>query len=215
MKKTATIIGALSALLIGSAAMAQNTVAVDQFVCNSEGDYGMQAIHDGSGNTAFVQDDTPADEVIYRASFEFDPNTLSQPHASKFMIAAALQEGAGLRPFQVLMSFNNVNGNKVWCQYAQNNGNIGASAKLDVLPGEFNNVMIEWVQSDPAPAANGVCRVTVTNTGGTNSVEANGFRNAAFAVGRARMGITGRAAIPNNGTMCFDDFQSFRTLAAP
>lgn len=209
---------AAAALLVGGLAMAGSNSLDVNAGCASEGSFGLEAIHDGtSTNNVFVQTDTPADESIYRVSFDFNPNGMDAPHAGKWYVGAALQEGAGSRPFQAICSFNIVNGFRCWCQYIQNNGILAATGKVDVPDNSFNTMMYEWVQSDPAPdPANGVCRITNVTT--TQTAESTGFRNAAFAVGRYRMGITGRAqvlALGDGGSHCFDDFQSFRTLSAP
>jgi hypothetical protein len=199
---------------LGAAALqAANSLDVNAG-CASEGSFGLEAIHDGTTNTTFVEDGTPASETLYRMSFDFNTDTLNVPHAGKFFIAVALQEGAGLRPAQLIVSFNNVNGWRAWCQFAQNNGAIGKTPlgdKVTVNSGITQQLMLEWRQSQGGGIDDGICRLTNVTT--SESTEVTDIRNSVYSIGRARIGITGRAAIPTGGSLCFDDFQSFRTLA--
>lgn len=212
MKKVTTMMFiALAVLLIGTTAQAQNTSDVNA-TCAAEGSFGYQVTKaPGSGNTVWVQDDTPDSEGVYRMQFQYNFATMVVPHGGKYFIAVALQEGVGKRPAQMIVSYNNVNGFKVWCQAAHNNGNIWTTPKVSVPGNTWQTLMLEFRQSQGGGIDDGICRVTNVTSGEFG--ELTGFRNSAYSVGRARIGLTGRASIPVSGYSCWDDFSSFRTLA--
>lgn len=212
MKKVTTMMFiALAVLLIGTTAQAQSTSDVNGN-CAAEGSFGYEVTKAGGAtNTVWVQDDTPDSEGVYRMQFQFNTATMNSPHRGKYMIAVALQEGAGQRPAQMLLSYNNVNGYKVWCQTAHNNTVIYATNKVDVAAGTWQTLMLEFRQSQGGGIDDGLCRITNVTSGA--SEEIIDFRNSNYAVGRARIGLTGRAQVPVSGTHCWDDFSSFRTLA--
>jgi hypothetical protein len=212
MRKLGTIMTiALALTFVGSVAQAQNTWDVNAG-CAASGSYGFEIIKvAGQTNTVFVEDDTPDNEAVYRMQYDFNTDTMTVPHRGKYMVGVALQEGAGQRPAQVLVSYNITNGWKVWVQTAHNNTIIYATPKLTLNPGVWQTIMVEWRQSQGGGIDDGLVRVTNVSTGET--AEITDFRNSNYAVGRARIGLTGRASVPNNGSHCFDNFESFRTLA--
>jgi hypothetical protein len=196
---------------VGTTVQAQSTSAVNGN-CAAEGSYGYEVTKaPGATNTVWVEDDTPDNEGVYRMQFQFNTKDMTVPHRGKYFIAVALQEGAGLRPAQMIMSYNVVNGFKVWCQMAHNNGNIWSTGKVSVPENTWQTLMLEFRQSQGGGIDDGMCRITNVSSGETYSLE--NFRNSAYSVGRARIGLTGRAMIPTSGTHCWDDFASFRTLA--
>lgn len=212
MKKVTTMLFiALAVLLIGTTAQAQSTSDVNG-ACAAEGSFGYEVTKaPGATNTVWVQDDTPDNEGVYRMQFQFNTATMNAPHQGKYMIAVALQEGAGQRPAQMLLSYNIANGFKAWCQTAHNNGVLYATDKVSVTAGAWQTLMLEFRQSQGGGIDDGLCRITNVSSG--ESYEIINFRNSAYAVGRARIGLTGRAQVPISGTHCWDDFSSFRTLA--
>lgn len=212
MKKVTTMLFiALAVLLIGTTAQAQSTSDVNGD-CAAEGSFGYEVTKaTGATNTVWVQDDTPDNESVYRMQFQFNTATMTVGHRGKYMIAVALPEAAGQRPAQMLLSYNNTNGFKAWCQTAHNNGIIWATPKVSVATGTWQTLMLEFRQSQGGGTDDGLCRVTNVTT--TESGEIIDFRNGNYSVGRARIGLTGRAQVPISGTHCWDDFSSFRTLA--
>lgn len=185
--------------------------------CVAEGEYAMRVTFNTSSDHAFVEADSNQgfnNETVMRASYDINLRDLRVPHRHKFFVHSALPAGAGLRPYQLLVSFNNVNGFKTWCQAAQNNGVIAAGPKVDLDPDNYNRVQVEWAHNEPGET-DALCKVTVI--GGDSSTLTN-FRNTNHTIGRVRMGANGRIIpamgnAPGRDTMCFDDFQSFRTLA--
>ncbi len=201
----------LAVLLAGSTVQAQNTWAVNG-ACAAEGSFGFQVTKAvGGSNTVFVEDDTPDNETVYRMQYQFNTATMVVPHQGKYIVGVALQEGAGQRPAQVLISYNASNGWKVWLQTPHNNGVLYATPKVDLTPATWQTLMIEFQKSQGGGIDDGMVRITNVSTAA--SAEITNFRNSNYTVGRARIGLTGRATIPTSGTHCFDDFSSFRTLA--
>ncbi len=212
MKKfTMIMLVAVAVLAVGTTVKAQSSSAVNGN-CAAEGSYGYEVTKaPGATNTVWVEDDTPDNEGVYRMQFQFNSKDMQVGHAAKYIIAVALQEGAGQRPAQMLISYNITNGFKVWCQSAHNNGVIYASPKVTIATNDWQTLMLEFRQSQGGGIDDGLCRITNVSTGATGAIE--NFRNSSYAVGRARIGLTGRAQVPISGTHCWDDFASFRTLA--
>lgn len=210
-KINVTLLIGLAVLLVGSTAQAQNEWFVNG-TCAAEGTYGFQVVHNSGTNTVFVQDDTPDHEGSYRMQFQFHVGSMVMPHRGKYYIGVALQDDAGQRPFQVVISNNNTNGVKVWAQTAHNNTVIYATDKVSITdPTSWVTLQVEWRQSVGGGTDDGLVRVTNVTEG--TSAEITGFRNSAYTVGRARIGLTGRATVPAGGYHCWDEFESYRTLA--
>lgn len=194
--------------------------------CVQEGQYGMRIIgDDGFANEAFVQAGSGngiLDESIMRTSFwvNTDSFTTDTHGARHFLITTVGPQQA--RPFQV-MYIRNLNKDKHQirglclrnCQTPPNcTRNI--TSTLDLGAG-WNQITMEWSHNAtlaPNPP-DGACKLSIT--GGPNagaSTEVLGRYNQ-YVVRQLRLGMTGGANIDpsTQGDMCFDDFQSFRTLA--
>ncbi len=190
--------------------------------CVQEGDYAMRiTAEDGFANESYVQAGGTvgvSDETMVRVTFWVNTdNFTSAVHGSRhFLVTTVGAQQA--RPFQV-MYIRNLNKDKHQIRglCLRNCATPPACAKnitgtLDLAAG-WNQIMMEWSHNPsvaPAPP-DGVCRLTVV---GGASTELYGRYNQ-YVVRQMRLGMTGGANIDptTQGEMCFDHFQSFRTLA--
>jgi len=199
---------------LAGSAMAQNTVYADAAAAMNGTNFGMILDLDGTTSNAFVEDRTPADETVYRASFWLDPNTLPVGEADKFVIFLARHSSFTniLR-----LQFNFRNGNyRVRLQVLKNN-NQWADCRLNGATGtrfitigdEPTHITVESVFGDST-----VALARVTANGVTHYKDT--YQSAAWSVDRIRMGgprMPQAQGGPFVGDVYFDEFESFRTLA--
>jgi hypothetical protein len=199
--------------LAGSAA-AQNTVYADASAAMNGTNYGLVLDLDGSSGNAFVEDQTPADETVYRASFWFDPNNLAMSPTDKFVIFLA-RHSSFTNVLRLQLNYQN-GSYRVRLQVLKNNSawadtrlNDTDGARFITIGNEPTWITVEAVFGDAATSlaqvtANGVTHYKTT------------YQSTLWSVDRIRMGgpRMGEAqGGPFNGTVYFDEFESFRTLA--
>ena len=218
MKKV-TLLAACIVLLAGSA-MAQNTLSVTPGAALEGTNYGMEIYLDGSTNTVYVEDDTPVDETVYRAVFSIDPNSFTMAQgASRFAIFFGRDfNPTGGMPSGGMLRIEMVKKNdkfRILAKIKKNNGlwvktNTPGTGWL-VLGDEPRRVMLEYV----AGPSSGVIRLVRLDT--MSTVENTGVNNSFWNLDNIRLGaprlMTGIGSF--NGTMYFDEFESYRTLATP
>jgi hypothetical protein len=216
MKALRMTLMVVAIVALAGSAMAQNTVYVqgDGTGAMNGTNFGLTLDLDGTTSNAFVEDQTPADETIYRASFWFDPNSLPMNPADKFVIFLARHSSFN----NVLrLQFNFQNGNyRVRLQVKKNN-NVWADCRLDGATGvrfitigdEPTQITIESVFGDST-----VALARVTANGVTHFKDT--YQSSAWSVARIRMGGPRMAQAqggPFVGEVYFDEFESYRTLA--
>jgi hypothetical protein len=210
--KTALIVVAVVA--VAGSASAANTVYADASAAMNGTNFGLVLDLDGTTTNAFVEDQTPADETVYRASFWFDPNDLAMTNTNKFVIFLARTSTFN----NVLrLQFNYLSGNyRVRLQVKKNN-DAWADCRLngDLGP-RFMNIGNEptWITVEVRYGSNTESLAQVTVNGVTHYKD--GYWSNAWAVDRVRLGGPRMAQAqggPFNGTVLFDEFESYRTMA--
>lgn len=210
-----------SILLVLATVCATPALADSLAVTNAaaiDGNFGLAVTVDGSTNKANVQDYSPNDETVYRASFKIDMNNLVMAEGARhdiFIIRSAPGGPLGL---------NHRNEAFLWAQYfgAQTNpykinlvcrrddGKWLWGGKTSLPPSGARTLMVEWEAASGPGANDGACRIYFNgNLKGALEVLDNDER----AVGSAWIGSVNRIDPATNGTMYFDSFESFRTLA--
>jgi hypothetical protein len=225
MKKIAVLLSILMVVLGAPEAFAANSLAVtnaaamgpeDGGQC-SGGPCGLAVTMDGSTNPARVQDDSPNNEAIYRASFWFDPTGLTMAETDYFVIARWTETSAVVGSAMLLMVYKNGN-YRLFARAANNAAGVFRFTSRINLTGA-NRIQIEWTQS-PAPATPGGDMVVTIlegpQAGATVAIsDIQGLNNSARDIDNAMIGAVGNLANApgTSGTMYFDTFESFRTLA--
>lgn len=208
-----TLIVAAVFALAGTA-MADNSVYVDASAAMNGTNYGLVLNLDGTTTNTFVEDQTPADETVYRASFWFDPNTLSMSNTDKFVVFLARTS-----TFKNILrlQFNYLNGNyRVRLQVLKNNESW-ADCRLNGDTGtRFITITDDptWITIESVFGNNTVSVARVTANGVTHYKD--GYQSANWSVDRIRMGgprMPQAQGGPFTGMVYFDEFESFRTLA--
>ena len=150
MKALRMTLMVVAIVALAGSAMAQNTVYVqgDGTGAMNGTNFGLTLDLDGTTTNAFVEDQTPAEEIIYRASFWFDPNTLPMGNADKFVVFLA--RTAAFKNV-LRLQFNYLNGNyRVRLQVKKNN-DVWADCRLDgdlgarfmIIGDEPTNITVE------------------------------------------------------------------------
>lgn len=173
--------------------------------------FGLEVIFDGPGN-AYVRDDTPADETIYRCQFWLDPATWNGNDAGDFfVISRATWEDQFLAAFQVMM-VKKVGLWRLWVRSMNNTGLPRYTNRINLSPGNPSLLQVEWVQGDTPGALSGYVTLTIIdgyNAGQSVSVDLN---NSNFNVDSVVLGAL--QPLPSqSGSIYLDEFASFRTLA--
>lgn len=214
MKALRMTLMVVTIVALAGSAMAQNSLDVTNAAAMNGTNFGLEAILDGSTNNIFVEDQTPAEETTYRATFWFDANDLPMANADKFVVFLARTSAFNniLR-----LQFNYNSGNyRVRLQVKKNN-DVWADCRLNgdsglrfmTIGNEPTQITIEAVFGD-----NTVSYAGVTANGVTHYKD--GYQSANWAVDRIRMGGPRMAQAqggPFTGTVYFDEFESYRTLA--
>lgn len=216
MKALRLTLMVVAVVAVAGFASAQNTVYVQQDGTGAMNgtNYGLTLDLDGSTGNAFVEDQTPDNETVYRASFWFDPNDLAMSPANKFVIFLA-RDATFTNILRLQFNYNNGN-YRVRLQVLKNNS-VWADTRLNdteglrfiTLNNEPNWITVEAIFGDSATS---VARVIAN---GVTHYKTN-YWSSTWAVDRIRMGgpRMGQAqGGPFTGDIYFDEFESFRTLA--
>lgn len=243
MKKTIFI--ALAALLTWGTAATADSLDVtsaaamggvaDQ-MCQGDmqpGPCGLEVDHDNT-SAAFLTDNTPDGESIYRAEFLFDPNDISPRNGNwRQVIFMAISPnpnpgvnfcagfGANLSAFRVFLFVAN-GGNQYAIQmYARGNscGEVGVLPRTVIADDEPVKVCVEY-----EAAGGGAGRVALAvvddqaacpTSGDPEWTERTGFSNDGTEINLVQIGTptTNNFARGEDGPLYFDEFASFRTIA--
>lgn len=197
------------------------------------GPCGLDVAHDNS-STAFVQDDSPQDESIYRYSFLFNPNNISPENGNwrhTIFWAQSLNTrpgngtcpvsaGARIPATRVFLTLRN-GGTRYGVRavaFANVCGKLG-TINLDIPQGAPSKICGFWEQGTVGvPGSHGIAVVGSGDpcpTHGDAAYATNNIINNELSVFRVQMGslATNTFGRGENGSWYLDEFESFRTLA--
>lgn len=227
MKKTVLMM-AVVALLVSSAAFAANTLEVLPIAAMGGTNEGMVITHDGSTNAVYVEDRSPVDETVYRASFFVSRaggitmdncgGTCVTSHVV-FLVRDDIDGSMGgdKTTFRIILRRLRV-GNADGPRYTINVGtatNTGFRYVGGIVLSETamrKNVMVEWQQGN----GDGFTKVYARNNTSqawSLKAERTGLTNTNFVVDYVRWGATSAIDATTSGAIWFDEFESYRTLA--
>lgn len=181
-----------------------------------EGSYGLAVTMDGVSDNAFVQDETPNNETVYRATFKFHRNTLAfagapNTAASSHAIFKAwdMDQPAGSQRQHIVLGLrlNASSALRLWAK-ATDAGGGDVFTELG-LPGLAGNPVTITVQFDQAAGTLQVCRKNLTGVFLCGTMNHNA---GAHNVDQVNLGVTGAADTSTSGTYWIDSFESYRTL---
>ncbi len=243
MKKTVLLLALMATVTFAGAAFGNSlsvtsTAAmggVAQNDCEGDGQpgpCGLAVFHDNT-SAAFVEDRTPENEGIYRASFLLNPNNVSQLDGNfRQVIINAVSpnptpghencgNAAFANAFRVFARFEGGNG-QIYRLMMEGNGNLcgkRATGKITIPADQPARVCLEWEAGNASSGRMAMAVVGPTDAcpaSGDAAYVSRGLSNGRLGIDRIRMGTpstNGFTGVDQNGTMFFDEFESFRTLA--
>jgi len=168
------------------------------------GSYGMQAVINDT-TAIYVTDYSPANEQMYRARFQFDPNSLVIPSGNSFSIlSASALNGVGYR-----LMLSSVSG-----AYELQAQAFGDASTTWVEGAVVNTVdapqliEVEFKTASAAGANDGYLKLWVNDT----LVDTiSNLDNDTRLIDTASLGATGSLDAGTGGTIYFDAFESYRS----
>lgn len=239
MKRTTLLIVALA--LVAGPALADSLSVNATSAMNSTA-YGLQVFHDNS-DVAYVQDDTPANETVYRFEYLFNPNNIAATGSADWTMTLFGAQGPNPRPnnaanpcplnanFPVfpmrvmLIATGAGNATPVVRATMMSNicGVLGAPAFVlsQSGPVKICGYFIQGQGPVPGPQTPGEVGLAVVSAGsacpsdGSAAYKTVTTNNDEHNVSFARMGSLGTNGYGagENGSVYFDEFASYRTLA--
>lgn len=211
---------AIAFALLNSPAFAQTSLQVVPGAALNGTTQGLEVTFDSANRTAaYVRDDTPDNESVYRASFWIDPNS------------AVLNSGGNGRMTSLFLARGGANGAATAGRILVQLQRFGAGYKVRAVCADNTNltrrrardpITNAWgivISDEPtfvsfeavfASNANGggVCRITIDG----ETQEHTGYQSFFGDVEEVRLGAP-RDIAPVTGSIYLDEFESFRTLA--
>ena len=164
------------------------------------GSFGLRAVIN-SNDPIYVQDDTPNNERHYRASFYFDPNSLSMRNGDYF----TLIRGAGLSTvFQLNLSF--IGGVYRLTISTLDDANIWHSGEF-VINDIPHFIEIDWRAASSDGASDGYVILSVD---AIQQVIIPALNNDTLMINDIRLGAVAGIRKNTRGSIYFDEFQSYR-----
>jgi hypothetical protein len=206
------VVMASLAILVALPAFAANSLDVNANAA-MEGSFGLEVISDGTATNAFVQDDTPDSESIYRISFMFDPNSMSMTVGGRHFIAAVTADSSqGNKSCVELLLRRTASGYDIRMFTAPTAATSGRKkTPPQPLSDGPHTIEIQWQTSSGPGIEDGLIQMRID---GGAWVGRSDIRSWTQAVKNAKLGFLASSVDPTTiGSHYYDDFQSFRTLA--
>ncbi len=207
------LVASLAMIFGATSAFAANSLTVNTAAA-IVGTYGLEVLVDGSSNAAYVADTTPADELVYRASFRIAHNNISMDDGNVHAIfMGRMGGGAGnvLRLFTKRIGSNY----KIRCRFKRDavaGGGTGFCGQFNFAP--INTFLtVEWAAATGPGTNDGTIKLTKGTTVQFNKTNAP---TSDFEIDTARLGLpqgVPATSSTTSGSFYLDDFSSFRTLA--
>ena len=124
-------------------AFAANTLDVNAGAALA-GNFGLEILIDGSSDNAYVEDLTPDGEVVYRAEFKSNPNSISMADGGFHMIFMGRGNG-GVNMIRIAM-VRKAGDYKIICRIKKDGPGTGFCGKFTMGPNN-TRVGLEWVTS--------------------------------------------------------------------
>jgi hypothetical protein len=172
------------------------------------GTSGLEAtIDDTTG--LYVQDDSPAQEAYYRASFQFDPNGFDPGEAQSHFRTRILIgfENGPRRVFAVVL--RRIAGQYALMGRARQDDNSQVNTGFVNITDDVHTIDLEWHRSHDAAASDGTFSMAIDG----NQSSVVGLDNSVSGLDFVRMGALS-VKVGASGTMYWDEFNSDRDLTA-
>lgn len=219
MHKTRLILlAALTALVLSTSAGAGN-LSVDMTRGSGPGTSatcpnGCRLSVNMTGDTvkAFVSDNSPSSERVYRANFYINPNNLNMPQQSSLRL---MEIRKGSPAAQVYIQGDLVFRDglyKVRFSAFDDGGAIRRAGQLTLNADKNALIEVEWSTASTANANDGLLLIRKGNK--TKQImDIDNFHNGSDGIDQIRFGYVKGGSNAITGNFFLDDFSSFRTLS--
>ncbi|MEM1205964.1 MAG: hypothetical protein AAGN66_22220 [Acidobacteriota bacterium] len=184
----------------------------------SGGPCGLEVAFQGDTDRAFLQDDSPNAEEIYRFAFRIDTTNLTMVQGTTRHVVGWVRDASN-RAFMRLELLQANNKSRIMFK-CRNNGNnwqvMNSNGKWFIFDNDDTRFMFEMQAGSAPGAGDGLCRGTKFAADGVtpNFVsERTGLNNSTNSVDHIRVGAVKDVDATTTGSHYFDEFESYRTLA--
>jgi len=169
-----------------------------------DGSFGMQALVNNT-SPIYVRDDTPAAENHYRASFLFDPNSISMANGNHHIIFMAYSPA---NSFVLRIEFQFLGGQYQARASALNDNNAWSATPWANLSDAPHLLELDWQASNAPGANNGSLGFWLDNA---LIGQLNGIDNDTLRIEHARLGAVSGIDVQTLGVYYFDAFASYNS----
>lgn len=170
--------------------------------------FGLRVTYSSGTENAFVQDDTPADELNFYGSFSVRNTNMTLTTGSQHQIYRARSQPGNVQVFRVEIKnpIINPNNDKIIFVFARRDDNSFAGP-LQIFSNTQNRVTLEWHRSTGVDTNDGSLKLFVGTTlrGSLLNID-----NDTMAVDDIQLGAFGGVDTTTTGTQDFDEYVSTR-----
>ncbi len=209
MKKTLFLIVVLGGLITSQAYAAALSVTNAAALT---GNFGLEVTMQGDTANAFVRDNSPDSETVFRANFQLKRNTISFVAPNSNVVFFAMQE-TGPPPDKgvIRLTMGKFADGRVFVRaFAGQNTPLNFRFIGGTIITPATTVIgVEWVKSDPG-ADNGQLRLYRNGLLQQNRLD---VKNDALDIDHVRFGAPSLVDASTTGSYYLDSYESFRTLS--
>ncbi len=218
MKKVLFVM-CLAGLLAGTNVMAASLTV--NAGAKLEGNFGLEVIMDGVADSAFVRDNTPDNETIYRATWLLDWNDLdfastSGPGSTHAMFKGwdnDMPAGVQRQHLVVGLRYTLTGERRLWCKAVHAGTGAGYYTEWGLPAGAAGYPAQILVEFDQASDVVSLCRQNAFAGSTMVCVDITGADLGTHNIDSAQLGAAGGSDAGTTGSYFIDSFESYRTLA--
>lgn len=206
------VIAGVVALLLSPIVVNAASLDVNATAAMAGTNFGLATTFTNDTVKAYVKDETPDGETIYRVQYWFDPATVNMADRTFYTMFRATRSAPLNAAFMVLHKY--VGGtHRIWLRGLNNPGSVRFSTRIDLMPGSPSLIQVEWTQGDTPGVLSGNATMTILSGYASGQVVSIDLNNSDYVVDDCLMGAVGNIPATTSGTIYFDEFASYRTLA--
>jgi hypothetical protein len=206
------VFAGIIALLLSPIVADAASLAVTNPAAMAGTNYGLAVTFTGDTAKAYVKDETPDGETIYRAQFWFDPASVNMADRTYYVLFRATRTTPMSAAVMILHKY--VAGtHRIWLRGLNNPLTVRFSTRIDLMAGSPSLLQVEWTQGDTPGVLSGNATLTVLDGYAAGQSVGIDLNNSDFVVDDCLLGAVGNVPATSTGTIYVDEFASYRTLA--
>ncbi len=202
-------VAGLAMIFAAATAFAANDLTVNPDAA-IVGVYGLEVLVDGSTNSAYVADSSPADEKVYRLEFRIRHNSLAMDTGTGHLILLGRRGEPSLNNIRIFIKeLGSPPSYKITARVKKDGAGTANCGKF-TMGSLGSRVGLEWAAASAPGANDGFCRLL--KNGGVQ-FENLSIDNDTLEVDNVRFGVPQGVSANTTGSYYLDEFSSFRTLS--